>query len=131
MLSRKVFNEQINDCLVLFDLELEDWKREIIYGDCRFLTDDVFKRTIKILINNCDTFSLPNILRSLPEYRRIDENGKFVNPPKKIEDYCKIYLTESYLKDKENDDYDKDCYKKFYTEEDLKEIEENSSKFDF
>ena len=72
---------------------------EIMYRECRYLTDEEFKMGVATMLDNYTKVNLPNLFRSLPNYK-LYENGKRIDPPRNIEEYCKKYLYKSYAEDK-------------------------------
>lgn len=101
MLNKNLFKEEIKRAYKFKGQEIpEQWILKIMYEDCIYLPDEVFLETMENLRMSYEKVTLPNILKSLPKYGEYDENGKRVNPPKKIRDYCKDHHKESYMKDK-------------------------------
>ena len=99
MLNKKIFKKIIQE---VYEFEQQDIPNarniEIMYEECKYLTDEEFIEGMRNLINTYEKVSLPNILKSLPQYVTV-KDGKEIDPPKKIKDYCEKYLTESYLMD--------------------------------
>lgn len=94
MLNKELFKKEITEAYEFEGQKMPEVKIiKRMYEECIYLTDDVFIETMRNLINTYDKVSLPNILKSLPQYKRTD-------PPRNIEEYCKEYLPKSYNKDK-------------------------------
>lgn len=99
MLNKKLFKKIMQEVCEFEGQDIPNAKKiGIMYEECKYLTDEEFREGMRNLINTYKEVNLPNILKSLPQYVTV-KNGKEIDPPKKIEDYCKKYLKESYLVD--------------------------------
>lgn len=123
MLNKELFKKTIIKTYKFVGQNIPDV--EIVkgmYEECIYLTDEEFKEGMRNLIGSYEKVSLPNILKSLPKYTTV-KDGKKIDPPKKIEDYCKEYLKESYEKDKHRE------YLETLTPEERKTLEKIQEKF--
>lgn len=101
MLNKELFKMEITDAYEMFEQKMPNTKViKRMYEECIYLTDEEFKAGIKKMINNCSSVSIANIFHNLPKYTTMDKNGKRVIPPGTIDEYCEMYLKESYKKDK-------------------------------
>ena len=100
MLNKELFKKEIKETYEFLGQTIP--KVNIVkkmYEECIYLTDEEFKKAMKNLIGTYEKVTLPNILKSLPKYTTV-KDGKKIDPPRNIEEYCEKYLWESYKKDK-------------------------------
>ena len=100
MLNKELFKKEIIKAYEFTGQRIPNVEiNKRMYEECIYLTNEEFIEGMRNLINTYEKVTLPNILKSLPKYKRYDEKGNMINTPKSIKEYCHKYLWKNYISD--------------------------------